>query len=174
MFDSKSLLCFLSSGIFPVDVVCLVTVWLNYPQLVYFSSHASEVLQFLSALQLLTELLLNLLMKYSEVTSVQIQLCSIVLTLGLYREVISLFPEVITQLMFRASATWGQIPSPDPRQVFTFPAGYHCIESKILLEKYPVLISRYQVISCAGSPGKLFQWLISLANFLSPSVRPGS
>lgn len=68
MFDSQSLLCFLSSGIFPVDVVCLVTVWLNYPQLVYFSSHASEVLQFLSALQLLTELLLNLLMKHSEVT----------------------------------------------------------------------------------------------------------
>lgn len=133
MFDSKYLLCFLSSGIFPVDVVCFITVWLNYPQLVYFSSHAWEVLQFLSALQLLTELLLNLLLKYSEVTSVQMQLCSIILTVGLYREYISLFPEVITQLMFRVSASWRQIPSPDPWQVFTFPAGYHCIESKILL-----------------------------------------
>lgn len=106
MFDTKSLLCFLSSGIFPVDVVCLVTVWLNYPQLVYFSSHAWEVLQFLSALQLFIGLLLNLLMKYSEVTSVQMQLCSIVLVLGLCREVISLFPEVFTQLMFRVSASW--------------------------------------------------------------------
>lgn len=96
MFDSKSLLCFLSSGIFPLDVVCLVTVWLNYSQLVYFSSHAWEVLQFLSALQLLTELPLNLLMKYSEVASVQMQLCCVVLALGLYRVVVSLFPEVIT------------------------------------------------------------------------------
>lgn len=156
-----------------IDVVCLVTVWLNYPRLVYFSSHASEVLQFLSALQVLTELLLNLLMKYSEVTSVQMQLCSIVLALGLYREVISLFLELITQLMFRVSATWGQIPPPDPWQVFTLPAGYHCIESKILLEKHPVLISIYQLIGCTGSPGKLFQWLITLANFLSPSVQPG-
>lgn len=174
MFDSKCLLCFISSGIFPVGVVCLVTVWLNYPQLVYFSSHAWEVLQFLFSLQLLTELLFNLLMKYSEVTSVQMQLCSIVLTIVLYREVISLFPEVITQLMFRVSVSWGQIPSPDPWQEFTFPAGYHCIESKILLEKYPVLISRYQVIGCSGFLGKLFQWLITLTNFLSPSVWPGS
>lgn len=76
--------------------------------------------------------------------------------------------------MLRVSANWRQIPSPDPWEVFTFPAGYHYIESQILLEKYPVLISRYQVIGCTGSPGKLFQWLITLANFLSPSVRPGS
>lgn len=173
MFDSKHLLCFLSSGIFSVDVVCLVTVWLNYPQLVYFSSHAWEVLKFLSALQLLTELLFNLLLKYSGVTSVQMQLCSIVLTVGLYREYISLFPEVIT-LMFRVSGSWRQIPSPDPWQVFTFPAGYHCIKSKILLEKYPVLILRYQVIGCSGFLDKLFQWLITFANFLSSSVWPGS
>lgn len=42
----------------------------------------------------------------------------------------------------------GQILYSDSCQVFTFAAGYHCIRFKLVLEKYPVLISRYQVISC--------------------------
>lgn len=95
-------------------------------------------------------------------------------TWAIRREIVSLFCEVIVQLMLLLSAIWGQMPYSDPWLVFTFPAGYHCIESKILLEKYPVLISRYPVIDCTGSPGKLFQWLITLADFLSQSVQPGS